>query len=52
IATEEERSLLEAWNKYRVLLNRVDTSVALGMKLFVTHVTVTAITISKVQNVY
>ncbi|HAJ3559064.1 TPA: phage tail protein, partial [Escherichia coli] len=25
---------------------------ALGMKLFVTHVTVTAITISKVQNVY
>lgn len=34
IATEEERSLLEAWNKYRVLLNRVDTSVALGMKLF------------------
>ncbi|MEF8649233.1 tail fiber assembly protein [Escherichia coli] len=52
IATEEERSLLEAWNKYRVLLNRVDTSVALGMKLFVTHVTVIAITISKVQNVY
>lgn len=52
IATEEERSLLEAWNKYRVLLNRVDTSVALGMKLFVTHVTVTVITISKVQNVY
>lgn len=52
IATEEERSLLEAWNKYRVLLNRVDTSVALDMKLFVTHVTVTAITISKVQNVY
>ena len=51
IATEEERSLLEAWNKYRVLLNRVDTS-ALGMKLFVTHVTVTVITISKVQNVY
>nr|UJL16314.1 tail fiber assembly protein [Escherichia coli] len=28
IATEEERSLLEAWNKYRVLLNRVDTSTA------------------------
>ncbi|ENU7807910.1 tail fiber assembly protein, partial [Escherichia coli] len=52
IATEEERSLLEAWNKYRVLLNRVDTSVALGMKLFVTHVTVIVITISKVQNVY
>lgn len=52
IATEEERSLLEAWNKYRVLLNRVDTSVVLGMKLFVTHVTVTVITISKVQNVY
>ncbi|EGK7414103.1 tail fiber assembly protein [Escherichia coli] len=52
IATEEERSLLEAWNKYRVLLNRVDTSVALAMKLFVTHITVTAITISKVQNVY
>ncbi|EFE6296597.1 phage tail protein, partial [Escherichia coli] len=25
---------------------------ALGMKLFVTHVTVTVITISKVQNVY
>ncbi|EAB6874742.1 phage tail protein, partial [Escherichia coli] len=25
---------------------------ALGMKLFVTHVTVMAITISKVQNVY
>jgi hypothetical protein len=47
IATEEERSLLEAWNKYRVLLNRVDTSVALGMKLFVTHVTVTVITISR-----
>lgn len=28
IATEEENSLLEAWKKYRVLLNRVDTSVA------------------------
>ena len=28
IATEEESSLLEAWNKYRVLLNRVDTSTA------------------------
>ena len=28
IATEEETSLLEAWKKYRVLLNRVDTSVA------------------------
>ena len=28
IATAEERSLLEAWNKYRVLLNRVDTSTA------------------------
>uniref|UniRef100_UPI00201B253F tail fiber assembly protein n=1 Tax=Escherichia coli TaxID=562 RepID=UPI00201B253F len=52
IATEEETSLLEVWKKYRVLLNRVDTSVALGMKLFVTHVTVTVITISKVQNVY
>ena len=52
IATEEERSLLEAWNKYRVLLNRVDTSVALGMKLFVTHFTVPAITISKVLIVY
>ncbi|ANP05803.1 phage tail protein [Escherichia coli] len=52
ITTEEETSLLEAWNKYRVLLNRVDTSVALGTKLFVTHITVTAITISKVQNVY
>ncbi|HAJ7988801.1 TPA: tail fiber assembly protein, partial [Escherichia coli] len=24
----EENSLLEAWKKYRVLLNRVDTSVA------------------------
>ncbi|WP_172903417.1 tail fiber assembly protein, partial [Escherichia coli] len=24
--TEEEISLLEAWKKYRVLLNRVDTS--------------------------
>ncbi|HAX1725349.1 TPA: tail fiber assembly protein, partial [Escherichia coli] len=28
LATEEENSLLEAWKKYRVLLNRVDTSVA------------------------
>ncbi|OKX02611.1 phage tail protein [Escherichia coli] len=28
IATEEETLLLEAWKKYRVLLNRVDTSVA------------------------
>ncbi|EIV8374916.1 tail fiber assembly protein, partial [Escherichia coli] len=28
IATEEENSLLEAWKKYRVLLNRVDTTVA------------------------
>ncbi|EOT8305190.1 tail fiber assembly protein, partial [Escherichia coli] len=28
IATEEETSLLEAWKKYRVLLNRVDTSSA------------------------
>ncbi|EJU1117434.1 tail fiber assembly protein, partial [Escherichia coli] len=28
IATEEETSLLEAWKKYRVLLNRVDTSTA------------------------
>ncbi|WP_252384737.1 tail fiber assembly protein, partial [Escherichia coli] len=27
IATEEETLLLEAWKKYRVLLNRVDTSV-------------------------
>ncbi|EEV6177254.1 tail fiber assembly protein, partial [Escherichia coli] len=26
IATEEETSLLVAWKKYRVLLNRVDTS--------------------------
>ncbi len=26
IATEEEASLLAAWKKYRVLLNRVDTS--------------------------
>ncbi|ENC3164680.1 tail fiber assembly protein, partial [Escherichia albertii] len=28
IATEEEASLLAAWKKYRVLLNRVDISVA------------------------
>ena len=28
IATEEEASLLEAWKKYRVLLNRVDISIA------------------------
>ncbi|EFE1381709.1 TPA: tail fiber assembly protein [Escherichia coli] len=28
IATEEEKALLAAWKKYRVLLNRVDTSVA------------------------
>ncbi|HCL9303869.1 TPA: tail fiber assembly protein, partial [Escherichia coli] len=28
IATEEETSLLEVWKKYRVLLNRVDTSTA------------------------
>ncbi|HAL1866654.1 TPA: tail fiber assembly protein [Escherichia coli] len=28
IATEGETSLLEAWKKYRVLLNRVDTSIA------------------------
>ncbi len=28
IATEEENSLLEARKKYRVLLNRVDTSTA------------------------
>ncbi|HGZ2335536.1 TPA: tail fiber assembly protein, partial [Shigella boydii] len=28
IATEEENSLLEAWKKYRVLLNCVDTSTA------------------------
>ncbi|HAJ5960220.1 TPA: hypothetical protein HMV95_18455 [Escherichia coli] len=28
IATEEETSLLEAWKKYRVLLNRVDTSLS------------------------
>ncbi|HAJ0382442.1 TPA: hypothetical protein HL416_20690 [Escherichia coli] len=27
-ATEEETTLLEAWKKYRVLLNRVDTSTA------------------------
>ncbi|TWP69849.1 tail fiber assembly protein, partial [Escherichia coli] len=26
IATEEEKALLAAWKKYRVLLNRVDTS--------------------------
>ena len=28
IATEEETLLLEVWKKYRVLLNRVDTSTA------------------------
>ncbi|MBB7069510.1 tail fiber assembly protein [Escherichia coli] len=28
IATDEETSLLAAWKKYRVLVNRVDTSVA------------------------
>ncbi|QCT18477.1 tail fiber assembly protein [Jejubacter calystegiae] len=28
IATDEEAELLKAWKKYRVLLNRVDTSVA------------------------
>ena len=28
IATEEEASLLTAWKKYRVLLNRIDTSTA------------------------
>ncbi|HBN1336677.1 TPA: tail fiber assembly protein, partial [Escherichia coli] len=28
LATEEETSLLEAWKKYRVLLNRVDTSLS------------------------
>ena len=28
IATEEEISLLEAWKKYRVLLNRVNTTTA------------------------
>ncbi|EFO3330053.1 phage tail protein [Escherichia coli] len=28
IATEEETLLQEAWKKYRVLLNRVDTSTA------------------------
>ncbi|EFH7952235.1 TPA: tail fiber assembly protein [Escherichia coli] len=28
IVIEEETSLREAWKKYRVLLNRVDTSVA------------------------
>ncbi|QGX88470.1 phage tail protein [Escherichia coli] len=27
-SAEEENSLLEAWKKYRVLLNRVDTSTA------------------------
>ncbi|EKO9431610.1 tail fiber assembly protein, partial [Escherichia coli] len=26
IATEEEPSLLEAWKKYRLLLNRVNTT--------------------------
>ncbi|EFN6763682.1 TPA: tail fiber assembly protein [Escherichia coli] len=33
IATEEETSLLEAWKKYRVLLNRVDTSTAPDIEL-------------------
>lgn len=28
ITTEEERSLLKAWKKYWVLVNRVDTSIA------------------------
>ncbi|MFK3810831.1 tail fiber assembly protein, partial [Escherichia coli] len=28
MSTGEETSLLEAWKKYRVLLNRVDTSTA------------------------
>ncbi|EFW0364544.1 tail fiber assembly protein, partial [Shigella dysenteriae] len=28
IATEEERSLLEAWNKYRVLVSRIDINTA------------------------
>ncbi|WP_149002032.1 tail fiber assembly protein, partial [Escherichia coli] len=28
IATEEETSLLEVWKKYRVLLNRVNTTTA------------------------
>ncbi|MGS5187697.1 tail fiber assembly protein, partial [Escherichia coli] len=28
IATEEEKSLLAAWKTYRVLLNRVDTSLS------------------------
>ncbi|AUA43589.1 tail fiber assembly protein [Escherichia coli O158/O8:H27] len=28
IATEEEKALLAAWKKYRVLLNCVDTSTA------------------------
>lgn len=28
MATEEEKALLLAWKKYRVLLNRVDTSTA------------------------
>ncbi len=32
IATEEEASLLAAWKKYRVLLNRVDTSTALDIE--------------------
>ncbi|EFB3321859.1 tail fiber assembly protein [Escherichia coli] len=35
IATEEESSLLAAWKKYRVLLNRVDTSVAPDIDLSV-----------------
>ncbi|HAN3865167.1 TPA: tail fiber assembly protein, partial [Escherichia coli] len=28
IATEEEKALLAAWKTYRVLLNRVDTSLS------------------------
>ncbi|EJR8196736.1 tail fiber assembly protein, partial [Escherichia coli] len=28
IATEEEKSFLASWKRYRVLLNRVDTSIA------------------------
>ncbi|MCZ0823721.1 tail fiber assembly protein [Dickeya solani] len=31
IATDDEKSQLTAWKKYRVLLNRVDTSIAPGI---------------------
>ncbi|MEH3974847.1 tail fiber assembly protein, partial [Escherichia fergusonii] len=32
MATEEETAALTEWKKYRVLLNRVDTSVALDIE--------------------